>query len=142
MHSILTEAIWRASSAVSCILCIFYASACGARHFLRCTYVFSLSCSEAGAQHTDICFISCIFSGAYPAWSKYPGGWGSREYVTELYTVNVCRVPYSTLLGNIMVCFVMTGEVMGGKNMAELVQNRQLFPVMILPVTSNSQNFS
>ena len=40
-----------------------------------------------------------------------------------------------------MACFIMTGEIMGGENMAELVQNRQLFPVIILPVISASQNF-
>ena len=49
-----------------------------------------------------------------------------------------------TLLGNIITCFITTGEIMGGENenMAELVQNHQLFPVIILPVTSASQNFS
>ena len=36
----------------------------------------------------------------------------------------------------------MTGEIMGGENMAELVQNRQFFPVIILPATSASKNFS
>ena len=30
----------------------------------------------------------------------------------------------------------------GREKMAELVQNRQFFPVIILPVTSASQNFS
>ena len=51
-----------------------------------------------------------------------------------------CRgpdVPHSynnyTLLGQIMACFIMTGELWAGKNMAELVQNRQFFPVIILP---------
>ena len=38
-----------------------------------------------------------------------------------------------------MACFIMTGEIMDGENMAELVQNRQFFPVIILPVTSASQ---
>ena len=42
-----------------------------------------------------------------------------------------------------MACFIMTGEIMGGENMAELVQNRQFFPVIIvLPVTSAPQNVS
>ena len=41
-----------------------------------------------------------------------------------------------------MACFIMFGEIMGGENMAELVQNHQFFPVIILPVTSASQNFS
>ena len=40
-----------------------------------------------------------------------------------------------------MACFIMTGEIMGGENMAELVQNRQFFPVIILPVTSASKIF-
>ena len=31
---------------------------------------------------------------------------------------------------------------MGGENVAVLVQNRQFFTVIILPVTSASQNFS
>ena len=48
----------------------------------------------------------------------------------------------ATLLGKIMACFIMTGEIMGGENMAKLVQNRQFFPVIILPVTSASHNFS
>ena len=39
-----------------------------------------------------------------------------------------------------MTCFIMTGEIMGGETVAELVQNRQFFPVTILPVTSDSQN--
>ena len=53
-------------------------------------------------------------------------------------------LPYftHTLLGKIMACFIMTGEIMGGENMAELVQNRQFFPVIILPVTPASKNFS
>ena len=42
----------------------------------------------------------------------------------------------------ITACFIMTGEIMGGENMAELVQNRPFFPVIILPVTSASQIFS
>ena len=41
-----------------------------------------------------------------------------------------------------MACFIMTGEIMDGENIAELVQNRQFFPVIILPVTSASQHFS
>ena len=41
-----------------------------------------------------------------------------------------------------MACFIMTGKIMGGEKMAELVQNRQFFPVIILPVTSAPQNFS
>ena len=44
-----------------------------------------------------------------------------------------------------MACFIMTGDcgsIMGGENRAELVQNRSFFPVIILPVTSASQNFS
>ena len=41
-----------------------------------------------------------------------------------------------------MACFIMTGEIMDGENLAELVQNRQFFLVIILPVTSASQNFS
>ena len=40
-----------------------------------------------------------------------------------------------------MARFIMPGEIMGGGNMAELVQNRQFFPVIILPVTSASQIF-
>ena len=36
----------------------------------------------------------------------------------------------------------MTGEIIGGENMAELFQNFQYFPVIILLVTSASQNFS
>ena len=35
----------------------------------------------------------------------------------------------------------MSGEIMGGKNMAELVQNRQFFLVITLLVTSTSQKF-
>ena len=38
-----------------------------------------------------------------------------------------------------MACFIMMGEIMDEENMAELVQNRQLFPVIILPVTYASQ---
>ena len=41
-----------------------------------------------------------------------------------------------------MACFILTGEIMDGENMAELVQNRQVFSVIILPVTSASRNFS
>ena len=40
-----------------------------------------------------------------------------------------------------MACFIMTGEIMGGENMVELVQNRQFSPVIILPVNSASQFF-
>ena len=40
-----------------------------------------------------------------------------------------------------MACFIMAGEIMRGENMAELVQNRQFFPVIILPVTAASQFF-
>ena len=40
-----------------------------------------------------------------------------------------------------MVSFIMTGKIMGGENMVELVQNRQFFPVIILTVTSASQIF-
>ena len=40
------------------------------------------------------------------------------------------------LLGKIMACFIMAGKIMGGENMAELVQNRQFFSV-----TSASQTF-
>ena len=32
-----------------------------------------------------------------------------------------------------MACFIMTGEIMGGGNMAELVQNRQCFPATSAP---------
>ena len=35
-----------------------------------------------------------------------------------------------------MACFITTGELWAGKYMAELVQHRQFFPVIILPVTS------
>ena len=34
-----------------------------------------------------------------------------------------------------MAYFIMTGEIMGGENVADIVQNRQFFPVIILPVT-------
>ena len=44
-----------------------------------------------------------------------------------------------TLLGKILACVIMTREIMGGVNMAELVQNHQLFPVVVLPVTSASK---
>ena len=41
-----------------------------------------------------------------------------------------------------MACFIITGEIMGRENMADLFQNyHQFFPVIILPVTSVSQNF-
>ena len=36
--------------------------------------------------------------------------------------------PHNTLLGNIMACLIMTGEIMGGENMAELVQKPPTFP--------------
>ena len=52
------------------------------------------------------------------------------------------KINWFTLLGKIMACFIMTGDIMGGENMAESVQNRQFFPVITLPVTSASQNFS
>ena len=38
-----------------------------------------------------------------------------------------------------MACFIMAGEIMGWENMAELVQNRQFLPVIILPATAASQ---
>ena len=56
--------------------------------------------------------------------------------------IELLYVPKLTLLGKIMACFIITGEIMGGENMAKLVQNRQFFPVIILPVTSASQDFS
>ena len=40
-----------------------------------------------------------------------------------------------------MACFIMAGEIMGGENVAELVQNRQFSLVIILPVTAASQFF-
>ena len=40
-----------------------------------------------------------------------------------------------------MACFIMTGEIIGGEHMAELVQNRLFLQVIILPGTSASQNF-
>ena len=46
----------------------------------------------------------------------------------------MCSVPCVvdiTLLGKIL-----TREIMGGENVAEIVQNRQFLPVIILPVTS------
>ena len=48
----------------------------------------------------------------------------------------------TTLLGKIMACFIMTGKIMGGENMAKLVKNRQIFQTTIVPVTSASQNIS
>ena len=41
-----------------------------------------------------------------------------------------------------MACLIMAGELYARKNMAELVKNRLFFPVIILPVTSASQNVS
>ena len=41
-----------------------------------------------------------------------------------------------------MACFFLNGEIMDGENMAKLVQNRQFFPVIILPAASPSKNFS
>ena len=38
-----------------------------------------------------------------------------------------------------MACFIMTGEIMGGENIADLGQNRQFFRVIVLPVTSALQ---
>ena len=41
-----------------------------------------------------------------------------------------------------MACFIMTGEFMGDEKYGGISPNRQFFPIIILLVTSASQNFS
>ena len=40
-----------------------------------------------------------------------------------------------------MACFIMTGEIMGGEKYGGISPKPPLFPVIILPLTSASQNF-
>ena len=40
-----------------------------------------------------------------------------------------------------MTCFYHDWEIMGGENMAELVQNRQFFPVIIVPDFCSAKSF-
>ena len=41
-----------------------------------------------------------------------------------------------------MACFIMTGEIIGGGKYGGISPKPPIFPVIILPVTSASQNFS
>ena len=51
-------------------------------------------------------------------------------------------VEWATLLGKIMACFIMTGEIMGGENVAEIVQKPPIFPGHNFTCDFCSQNFS
>ena len=58
------------------------------------------------------------------------------------FTCDFCFVQFFLNSKRIYSFLSVPDEIMGGENMAKLVQNRQFFPVIILPVTSASYNFS